>query len=246
MRNFLIVVKADLSNLIGNPMWIFYATAFPICLVAILGYLTKELYGTTITSFDYYGITLMLYSIISSGLTASNAFLELKIKRPNMRILYALSHESTLYLSKIVSSFLFCYAFHMADMVLLCAIFHIHVKGIPLLVLFSGCIELCSVTLGIMMCCLFKTEEMSNQILGIVLNLIAIFGGLLFSLDGYGVILRTITRISPAKWLADAVFQVIYDQDYHLVVPCIIGMGILMALMLGICKVSFRKEDYIC
>lgn len=89
MRNLYLISKEDLKNLIKNPMWLFYATLFPILLVVILGFLGKESYGKEVTSFDYYGITLTIYAIFTSGMTSANAFMEITIRKPNMRIIYA-------------------------------------------------------------------------------------------------------------------------------------------------------------
>ena len=91
-------------------MWLFYGTAFPILLVVILGFLGKDRYGKEVTSYDYYGITLMIYSIFMSGMTSANAFMEITIRKPNMRIIYAPGNSNVIYISKIVSSFIFCFA----------------------------------------------------------------------------------------------------------------------------------------
>ena len=54
MRNLWLITKEDFINLIKNPMWIFYGTAFPILLVAIVGYLAHSAYGNEVTSYDRY------------------------------------------------------------------------------------------------------------------------------------------------------------------------------------------------
>lgn len=246
MRNLFIISKADFLNLLKNPMWIFYATLFPILLVVILGSLTKDNYGNRVTSYDYYGITLMLYSILTSGMTSANAFMEVRIKKPNMRIIYAPGNAKSIFLSKIIASFVFSFVFHLIDIILLFMIFHIHVSAIPEILILFGLTELFSVTLGIMLCCIFKTEAMSNQILSIVINLMAIFGGLLFSLDGYGKTIRKISAISPAKWLSNTTFQMIYDHNYNSFLPTVFTLIAVILVMIGICNITFRKEDCIC
>ncbi len=246
MRNLMIITKEDFINLIKNPMWIFYATVFPILLVVILGFLTKDSYSGNINSYDYYGITLMIYTAISSGMTSSNAFMEGRIKRPNMRIIYAPGSVKVIFLSKILACSAFLVIFHMLDMLLLIAIFHIHVSALPQILTLFILTELLSNTLGVMLCCIFKTEAMSNQILSIVINLMAIFGGLLFSLDGYGAAIRKISSISPAKWLSSTSFQMIYDHNYSSFIPTVLLLIAGIFIMLVICNITFRKEDCIC
>jgi ABC-2 type transport system permease protein len=246
MGNLFAISKEDLKNLFKNPMWIFYGTAFPILLVIILGFLMKDSYGGEVTSFDYYGITLMIYSILNSGMTSANAFMEITIRKPNMRIIYAPGNPKVIYISKIVSSFVFCFGCHLFDMVLLCALFHIRINAIPQLILLFGMIELLSVGLGVMFCCIFKTEAMANQILSIFLNIFAILGGLLFPLDGYGAIVRSISNISPAKWIVKTSFSMIYDNDYSRFIPTMIGLILVTGIVFLVCDKTFRKEDCIC
>lgn len=246
MRKLILTTKADLINLIKNPMWIFFASGFPILLVVILGFLTKDNYGGQITSYDYYGITLMIYSILSSAMISSNAFMEEKIKKANMRIIYAPGSIKSIFLSKIIASFIFTSIFHLFDMILLYLIYNIHLDAVPHLICLFGLTELFSVTLGIMLCCIFKSEAITNQILGIVINIIAILGGLMFSLDGYGSVMRKISASSPAKMISSAAFQMIYDNNFNLFIPMVISLIIIIVIMIILCNILFRKEDCIC
>lgn len=246
MRNLLLIIKEDFINLVKNPMWIFYATFFPVLLVVILGFLTKDNYGNGHTSYDYYVITLMLYTILQSGMTSANAFMEERIKKPNMRIIYAPGSVKSIYLSKIISTFVFCLLFHLLDMLFLCLVYNVHLAAYAQVFVLFMLTELFSVTLGVMMCCIFKKESITNQLLSIVINLIAVFGGLLFSLDGYGGVIRKISMMSPAKWISDALFQMIYDANYSKFLPGVVILCALVAIMLGVCHITFRKEDCIC
>ncbi len=246
MRNLWLISKEDLKNLFKNPMWIFYGTLFPILLIVILGFLNKDSYGNGVTSYDFYGITLMIYAVTSSGMTSANAFMEERIRKANMRIIYAPGNARDIYMSKIFSTFVFSLICHVFDMILLFTIFHIHIAAIPELLILLVLGELFFNALGVMFCCIFKTEAMANQILSIFINLFAIFGGLMFPMDGYGKAVRTISYISPAKWIAKAAFGMIYDYDFTWFTPVVIGMGISILIVFVICNKTFRKEDCIC
>ena len=138
MRNLYLISKEDFKNLIKNPMWLFNATLLPILLVVILGFLGRGSYGDEVTSYDFYGITLMVYSILMSGMVSANAFMEVTIRKPNMRIIYAPGSAKVIYLSKIVSSFVFYSICNLFVMVLLCAIYHIHMNAIPQIIILFG------------------------------------------------------------------------------------------------------------
>lgn len=246
MRNLLKITKEDFINLITNPMWIFYATGFPVLLIMILGYLTKNTYHGKFSSYDYYGISLMIYAALNSGMTSANAFMEERIRKPNMRIIYAPGSVSNIYLSKILSSFIFSVIFHLVDLAIIDLAFHIHLGNVWMFILLLTITDLFANVLGVMICCIVKTEACANQLQSILVNLFAILGGVLFSLDGYGKFARNLSKISPVKWVVDAAFQIIYDDNAHLFLPVIGIMMIVVIMMIGICQLTFRKEDCIC
>lgn len=246
MKNLYLIAKEDLINLIKNPMWIFTVTAFPLLMIAFLGYLTNGNYSNLIDSYDYYGVTLLLYAVLNSGMLASNSFMEERIKKPNMRIIYAPSSAKFIYFSKIIASFIFSFGFHLLDMVFLSLVFHVHFGSFPQFILLLALTELFAVTLGIMCCCIFKTEAIANQILSIIINLISILGGLMFSLDGYGETVRRISLLSPAKWLSNTMFQMIYDHNSQSVFATALGLVVTTCVMIVVCNITFRKEDCIC
>lgn len=246
MRNLFLISKEDFINLIKNPMWIFFVTVFPVLMVMILGYITGKAYGTNVSAYDYYGITFMLYAILSSGMTSANAFMELRIKKPNMRIVYAPGSERNIYISKIIASFLFQYMFHLADLLFLHMVFHVTLRNIGYVLILFAVTELFANTLGIMLCCIIKAESVTNQIQSIIVNIFAITGGVLFSLDGYGRTARMISYCSPVKWIVRATFQLIYDDSKSLFLPAVIIMLVCIAVMIAVCNLTFKKEDCIC
>lgn len=246
MRNLWLITKEDFMNLLKNPMWVFYVTGFPIVLILILGYLTGGSYSGSITAYDYYGITLMIYALLNSGMTSANAFMEERIKKPNMRIIYAPGYVGNIYISKILSSFLFSFLFHVIDLLFLMLVFSVQVGNLCYLLILFGVTELFSVTLGIMICCIVKTETLTNQIQSIIINIITLLGGVLFSLDGYGTLLQKISMLSPAKWIVKTSFELIYDKDLHRMGPTLTILTLSILIMLFICHRTFHKEDCIC
>lgn len=136
--------------------------------------------------------------------------------------------------------------FHLLDMIFLVLVFHVTIAHPIYILLLFTMLELFSVTLGVMICCIVKTESVANQIQSIVISILAILGGVIFSLDAYRDTIRTISRISPVKWIVEASFQIIYDHNFHLFLPAMLIMAICVAIMIGVCKLTFKKENCIC
>ena len=66
-----------------------------------LGFVTKGGFGTElVSSFDYYGVNMLIFSVGMIAITATNAFMEERVKRGNFRIVYAPISKEEIYLLK--------------------------------------------------------------------------------------------------------------------------------------------------
>ncbi|APM39128.1 ABC transporter permease [Clostridium kluyveri] len=247
MYRFLQIFKRDFLNLLFNPMWIFYAAVFPFLMVLILGFLTSGNYGRIITSYDYYGISIMIYIVFNTSTIASNSFMEERIKRPNMRIIYSPIPKDYIYISKIAATFTFSSIFHILIIILLNITLKVNFGGenVGLIVLILMLFEIFASALGVLFCCIFKSENTANQVLSIVINISAILGGLFFRLDGFGNTVEKISYASPVKWIVTDIFKVIYDRDFSCCLPTVIILILLSAIAIFLCGKFYRTEDYI-
>lgn len=247
MYSFYTILSRDFLNIIKNPVLLFYNTIFPFLFLLILGYLTNDMNGNQVKSYDYYGVTILLLSVLNVSITAANSFMERSVKRSNLRILYAPIPTSFLYGSKIVATFLFTSICFLVLMGIEHLVLGVHFGGncFVWIMCMMLALNLFSSILGVLFCCVFKSEEVSNSILSMVNNVFAILGGLLFPLDGLGRTVQIISYFSPVKWVAEGMFKVIYDHDLHIVLPTIsvcLGLSVICFLL---CKLTFRTEDYV-
>ena len=247
MHSFIVIVKRDIHNLLTNPMLMFYNAVFPFLLIGILGYLSNGSYQGDANAYDFYGVTMLLYSVLNVTLTASNTFMERGLKNSNLRVLYAPVSPSAVYLSKIVSTFLFtsaCFVIQMALSALLLGVNYGGVNaGFLLLLILVFNFFACS--LGVMFCCLFKSEEAANKILSLITTVLAIFGGLFFQLDALGGVGAAISAVSPVKWVLDASVHIIWDGSLSPMLPVCGSLAALSAACILGCKRFFRTEDYV-
>jgi len=241
------IFKMDMVNLLTNPMWLFYCIGFPLLLVLILGFLASSSFGETVSAYDYYGITMMLFIVLNTATISANSFMEERIKRGNMRIIYSPVNPFFIPFSKIVASFVFATACHTAVGLALHFCVGVNYGGadfayIWLLMLFT---EFFASGLGVTVCCALRSENVTNQILSLVIALLAVLGGLFFRLDGLSPAVERISGISPAKWVSSAAFRVIYDHDFALFVPACVVLLCMSLIMVVLSTKLFRTEDYI-
>ena len=248
MRQFFIILKMDLSNLAKSFILVQYNTLFPVALILILGFLCQGNYGEGgVSSYDYYGVTMLLFTVLNVSVSAANSFMEKSIKSSNLRIVFSPARTSFIYISKIVATFLFTSLCYIAVIVFCSLVLGVNFggAGIGYVILLILLLDLMSSALGVLFCCLFKSEEGASQVLSMMNNIFGVLGGLFFQIDGFGKAASIVSCISPAKWVLEAIMKVIYDSDLSLVMPIAVVFLVLTAVFVFGCRMTFRTEDYI-
>lgn len=241
------IFKTDFLNLAINPMWLFYCILFPALMALILGFLSSGSYGHAVSAYDYYGITMMLYAIFNTATISANSFMEERIKSGNMRIIFSPVKPFYIHFSKLLATFVFASVCNFLSGVILYFTagvnYGVEHLGYILILMLLG--ELFASSLGVLLCCIFKSEGITNQILSLTITFFAMLGGLFFPLDGYGKLLEGISRISPIKWVAESVFSIIYDKNFNLFLPTCTILVLMTAAAVLLSVKFFKTEDYI-
>ena len=247
MYKFRQILFMDLKNLFTNRMWIFYAIGFPLALVLILGFLASGGYGTSVTSYDYFGIAVMIFAVFNTSTFSANSFLEERIKSPNMRIVYSPVRPFAIHFSKTLASFIFCSITCTLVTGFLWMVAGVNYGGnlcwAPFVLMLLSIFFFSA--LGVLVCCVLKSEDMTNQILSLVLTLLAVLGGVFFPIDGLGSLIASLSWISPAKWILACCLRIVYDGDFSLFTPACLVLVLLSALTVWLSTVFFRQEDYL-
>ena len=247
MYQFMRIVQRDTLNLFLNPMWVFMSIALPFFLASILGFLSEGMYGSILSSYDYYGISMIFFGILNTATFSANSFLEEKIKRANLRIIYTPINKKYLTLSKVISTFIFTSFFYSLTAVFLHFIFDVNYGGentVYVWFLLMG-MNLFFSSLGVLMCCIFKSEEIANQILSIVTTLFALFSGFFFPIQPLGKLFVKISNSLPTTKILNDIWTIIFDQNHTtflLDFLLIIGLSLLMIKGATYC---FNEEDFL-
>ena len=247
MYQFRRILKMDLVNLFTNPMWLFYTTAFPFALTLILGFLAKGSYSDNITSYDFYGITTMIYSALNAATLAANSFMEKDIKGPNMRLIYAPVPSFAIYFPKIIATVIFTTVCYTAVALLLRVTVHVNFgeTNTIYLWLLMILVEIFAASFSVMLCCVLKTEAAVNQILSFAITLMTLLGGVFFPVDGLGKTVTAVSNLSPVKWVALSAFQIIYDGKFTLLLPACIILAVVSVICILFSTKFFKTEDFV-
>ena len=242
------LIKQDLKNLITTPVVIMACVVYTWLLVGLFGFIFSSLYGGEgVSSYDYYGVTMMIYIIIASITITPNTFMEKKLRQGNIRIAYAPVSKISIYMSKILSSYLFMVVTVSINMTLMNYFKIANLGGdnfIYVLVLFMAFL-LFTVTIGGAVCVILKTEELTNMILSNVASIFALVSGMFFPVDSLGKVASNLANLSPIKWILDSTFSVIYDNNFQNYTLIIFSLILLSMACLVVMHFNYKPEDYI-
>lgn len=244
---FIRIIKFDFMNILRNPMLVIFNTVFPLILIAVMGFVTKRGYEGSVSSYDYYGVTMMIFTALFVAMTATNTFMEEKVKKGNTRIVYAPISKTQIYLSKLIATYILGTVSYNIILLLGQYLFHINFggKSILYIMILINVLTLFGCCLGIMFCCIFRSEEGANSVMQLLLCFYIFFGGLFFSVDSLGKVVAKIACLSPIKWVTECIFKVIYDNDFSLYLPTIAIMLLGSIACIIVCQIAFKPEEYV-
>lgn len=245
--NLLKIMKVDFLNTVSNLSLVFSNTIFPLVLIGIMGFISRSSYGNTFTSYDYYGVTMLIFTVSYMGTITANTFMEKRIKKANVRLIYSPTHTSCIFLSKIFSSFIFGLITFTALMIFEQKVLNINLGGSNFIYVYAViiCFAFFMCCFGAFMCCIFKSEEAANKFQAPIFMIMPIFGGLFFPLKSLGKTVNEISCISPWKWVNECIIKIIYDSDLSYFVPVVSTFIIGSIVLIILCKITFKEEAYI-
>lgn len=244
--NLINKIKFELKVMIKSPTEIYTYFIFPIILTLLVGYLTKDSFGSEISSYEYYSFNMMIFVYIGAGNASLYNFINKPVKQGNFRVIFTPIKTIYMYLSQILAGTIFC-AIGIAFTILVFKIFfNINYRGneFSIFALFTS-IAFVANAVGIFLATIIDNVDTTNIIITIGQGILCVLGGAFFSLEALGKIPTAISKLSLVKYWRDGIFNIMYDNSYF-----IISISILINVALGImfiifCKYTFNTEKYV-
>lgn len=246
--NFIKILRFDFFNIVRNPTLLFSNTVFPLLLIAIMGFVTKSDFDNPIvSSYDYFGVNMIIFCTMLIAMTASNTFMEEKVKRGNIRIVYSPISKTSIYFSKLLSTYIFGTICFSTIIIVAQTIFHLNLGGVnlPYFLLLINALTLFGCCFGTMFCCIFKNEEQANGIMQIPVAFFVFFGGVFFGVHRLGSTINSISHFSPLYWVSESSFRLIYDNDLDIYLPVILSLVLASIVCTVISHIVFKPEGYV-
>lgn len=248
MNKFWTLFKQDMGHLLTSPGTLCIFLLFPTILIALMGFLFDNLYNTSlVSSYDFYGVTMVFFIIMMGSTIPANSFLEKRIRSGNTRIFYSPVSRVCIYSSKILACFIFMAISITINIVIFQTIGFVNFGGdnVGYVILLFIIFILFLTVLSSAICVSIHSEELTNIILSNSMSVLGFLSGIFFPIASLGAVFESIAKYSPIKWTIDCLFQLIYDGKCANYWFIILGLVILSLLMLLIVHKNYRPEDYI-
>jgi ABC-2 type transport system permease protein len=236
----------DMKRRYKDGFFIGYNLLFPVLLIALLGYLTNEGYGSIFTGYQYYSVVLLPFCVLLSIITAAYAAKEEAYRKTAVRFLFSPVSRAQLVLSRLLSCSLLLSGCNLLVLVVARLLFGLPVMEhfIPIAALMTA------ISLAVCSCGLFIGYGMRNFIL--VKNLINLpviaagtLGGSFFPLGSLNPVMEFAIKLSPLTWVNRSIFLCIYDGKESLLWKTTI-ISILVGLVFtALTVILFKREEFI-
>lgn len=248
MGKFWTLFKQDFHHLIISPGNGVVFLVFPFLITALMGFLFDNLYHTSIvTSYDFYGVTMVFFIAMMGATVPANAFLERNLKSGNTRIFYSPVSRVSVYLSKILSCFLFIGACLTLNVIIFQTTAFVNFGGsnmIYVILLLLNFILFLTV-LSSAICVTLRSEEVTNIIISNTVSVLGFLSGIFFPIANLGAVFESIASYSPITWTINSLFQLIYDGRSEHYWWIMLSLLLLSLLLLVVVHKQYRPEDYV-
>jgi len=194
---------------------------------------------------DYYGITMTTLIVMYASMTAGFGMSSERTRKTLNRMFISPLKKQEIFTGKVIG-FLAITMIQIA-IVLAFAKFIIKVnwgQNILIIIAILAAEIVMAVSIGIAVSFIAKSEGAMSGILNMVVAVMIFLGGGYVPLEQFNsATLDTIARLSPIKWVNDAIFNVIYSEDFSKIVPAIFINLIIGLVLMLISSMAFRKEE---
>lgn len=247
MKGFYTLFKQALCQLL-TPATLTIFLIFPSVLTFLMGFLFDGLYNTTlVSSYDFYGVTMIVFIAMMGATVPANIFLEKHLKSGNTRIFYSPVSRVCIYMAKILACFVVMSLCISINMILFQVTSFVNLGGsrISYVILLMGAFVLFLILLSTALCVTIHSEELTNVIISNSMSVLGLLSGIFFPIASLGDFFEMIAQFSPMKWTVDCLFQIIYDGRSEYYWWIIFGLVVLSLLLLMIVHRNYRPDDYI-
>ena len=239
------MIKLQVKMLFKNPVMIINFIGYPIILTLIIGYLTTNIFGSGISSYEYYSNSMMIFIYMGAGILVAYSLIENEVVSGNFRAVYAPISKATIYLSQVVSANIFMLVSIVLNVLVFKYLFGVNYGGNEILIILGLLtISFLSISVGILLCGCTNNFGLINGVINMVQGALCILGGAFFSMEALGKVPALLSKLSPVKYLIDGIFLSIYEGQSKMLISIVFINIVLGLIILFIANKKFDVQKY--
>jgi ABC-2 type transport system permease protein len=191
---------------------------------------------------DYYAVTMLTFLIIASAFNGMAAIDGERTSNTASRLLCSSVKKHEILIGKILGMVLYTLLQALIligfSKYVMNAYWGDHM-GVILFIVIPALVM--AVSFGVGLTLLIKNGMLVVQLLQMGMNILVFLGGGFFPIDKLGKVMQWISRVSPVKWINQAIFEVIYSGDFSSAKIAILLCLIMAALFIILSSIALRK-----
>lgn len=195
---------------------------------------------------DYYSVTMITMIIAYACMGGLEIFNMERSRKTGTRMLYAPVRKLDIFAGKMIGNLFVKFIQYLILILFTKFIFKSYWGdhlGIIILIVLTQTI-MC-LALGTMISCIVKNYAAGRQILNVAIGVISFLGGAYFPIDNVGKVIGTISEVSPLKWTNEAIFQIIYRNDFSYITRALLISIGLSIIFIAISARYMKKEAFL-
>lgn len=248
MGVFLTLFTNSLRRRIRDGFAIGYNIVFPLTLIIILGYLTKDNYTGMISSFQYYTLVTIPFCILFCIITSAYGGKEDAAFGTAVRLIQAPINRWHIIASKLLADTMVFSICNVLVFTVGYLIFRLPLGGrfMAVILLFTAETFL-ACGFGLLLGLGIKNFIIVKNLINFPICIFAVLGGSFFPIGSFKPFWQTILYLSPLTWVNRSIFRYLYDgevyryQLYQLTFT-LIAAGFIFSLA---AVYYFKKEEFL-
>lgn len=240
------LLRYDLKRRSKDSFLIGYNIIFPIIMIVLLGYLLQGSYGRAFTSYQYYSIVLLPFSVAMAMISAAYAGKDEAYHRTAPRLLFAPVPKRWIVLAKLISCTIIISICNVIVLLFAGVVYQLPVLKVLLpvtLLLTSETFCICAI--GLFIGLGMKHFILIKNFLNIPICVAGILGGAFYPIGTLNPKFNFLIKLSPLTWINRSIFLTLYDNSTVLLWR-VAGFSMLTGIIFIIIAIKlFKKEEFI-
>ncbi|MBQ6886149.1 MAG: ABC transporter permease [Lachnospiraceae bacterium] len=244
MAAFTALLKMNIRRRLCDGFVVGYNMIFPIIMIVLLGGLCRNNFYGGITSYQYYTVVMIPFSIVMAMITASYAGKDDAYAKTAERILLTPVSSKAIVIAKVLSCSMAIFLCSIPVYFGAALVTGIETDNTFYVIMLFLTLSFAITALGTVIGLGMKNFLRIKNIMNIPIILFAIMGGTFFRIGSTQQTENILLNLSPLRWINRCLFLLLFDGNVTLLIEVSIVLFALGLVFTMIAIYTFKKGEY--